>query len=214
MGVLSRRGRPPHPDVLTPAEWEVLDLVRHGMRNRQIAEARWTSLDAVKFHIANLLLKLEAGDRAELRSWVGAPVNSAIHARRNPMANGTHLGHIGQISREVSDIESAVAFFRDVVRLPHLFTFGNLAFFDCDGTRLFLSPPEDGGPTKAQSVLYFTVDDIFQAVDELAGRGAVFHGAPHMIHRHENGVEEWMAFFQDPDGGLLALMSQVAPPEE
>jgi len=30
-----------------------------------------------------------------------------------------------------------------------------------------------------------------------------------MIHRHESGVEEWMAFFKDPDGNLLAIMAQV-----
>jgi hypothetical protein len=30
-----------------------------------------------------------------------------------------------------------------------------------------------------------------------------------MIHRHASGVEEWMAFFEDIDGGLLALMSEV-----
>jgi hypothetical protein len=39
----------------------------------------------------------------------------------------------------------------------------------------------------------------------------MFQGAPHMIHRHENGVEEWMAFFEDQDGGVLAIMAQVAP---
>jgi hypothetical protein len=32
-----------------------------------------------------------------------------------------------------------------------------------------------------------------------------------MIHRHESGVEEWMAFFEDVDGKALALMSQVGP---
>jgi hypothetical protein len=32
-----------------------------------------------------------------------------------------------------------------------------------------------------------------------------------MIHRHESGVEEWMAFFEDLDGKILALMSQVSP---
>jgi methylmalonyl-CoA/ethylmalonyl-CoA epimerase len=32
-----------------------------------------------------------------------------------------------------------------------------------------------------------------------------------MIHRHPDGTEEWMAFFEDPDGGVLALMSRVAP---
>jgi methylmalonyl-CoA/ethylmalonyl-CoA epimerase len=38
-----------------------------------------------------------------------------------------------------------------------------------------------------------------------------------MIHRHEDGTEEWMAFFQDNDGRPLAVMSQAkkektAPP--
>jgi methylmalonyl-CoA/ethylmalonyl-CoA epimerase len=38
-----------------------------------------------------------------------------------------------------------------------------------------------------------------------------------MIHRHEDGTEEWMAFFQDNDGRPLAIMAQArqektAPP--
>ena len=45
--------------------------------------------------------------------------------------------------------------------------------------------------------------------DELAGRGVNFTHAPHMIHRHEDGTEEWMAFFEDNDGRPLALMTQV-----
>jgi methylmalonyl-CoA/ethylmalonyl-CoA epimerase len=32
-----------------------------------------------------------------------------------------------------------------------------------------------------------------------------------MIFKHEDGTEEWMAFFRDPDQNLLALMSQVKP---
>jgi hypothetical protein len=35
-----------------------------------------------------------------------------------------------------------------------------------------------------------------------------------MIHKHGSGVEEWMAFFDDPDGHPLALMSQVGPPRQ
>jgi len=30
-----------------------------------------------------------------------------------------------------------------------------------------------------------------------------------MIHKHADGTEEWMAFFKDPDGRPLAIMSQV-----
>jgi methylmalonyl-CoA/ethylmalonyl-CoA epimerase len=30
-----------------------------------------------------------------------------------------------------------------------------------------------------------------------------------VVHRHGDGTEEWMAFFNDPDGRRLAIMSQV-----
>jgi len=48
-------------------------------------------------------------------------------------------------------------------------------------------------------------------VGDLMARGVTFEAAPHLIHKHDSGVEEWMAFFPDPDGQLLALMSQVPP---
>ena len=35
---MGRRGRPPHPDILTPREWEVLALLRSGASNEEIAE--------------------------------------------------------------------------------------------------------------------------------------------------------------------------------
>ena len=120
------------------------------------------------------------------------------------------LGHLGQISMTVSDIERSVAFYRDVVQLPHLFTAGELAFFDCAGTRLMLDAmPEAQG--HAASVLYFDVPDIDTAHTELTARGAALSGAPHMIHRGEDGTELWMAFFNDPDDNVLAVMSEVAP---
>jgi catechol 2,3-dioxygenase-like lactoylglutathione lyase family enzyme len=190
----------------------VLNLVRHGMTNRQIARFRQTSLDATKFHIANLLIKLDAPDRAALRAWTGAPYDSAMATKEDlTMTEALHLGRIGQISRQVSDIERAEEWYRDVLGLPHLFTFGNLSFFDCDGTRLFLSTPENGREMHEESVIYFQVLNINAACDELKSRGVKFQGAPHMIHRHPDGTEEWMAFFEDPDGGVLALMSRVAP---
>lgn len=34
---MTRRGRPRHPDVLTPRQWEVLELIRRGLTNEQIA---------------------------------------------------------------------------------------------------------------------------------------------------------------------------------
>ncbi|MEI6666017.1 MAG: hypothetical protein WCL53_07670 [Chloroflexota bacterium] len=46
-----RQGRPPHPDTLTPSEWSVLHMPRHGLTNAQITRARRTSVDATKFHV-------------------------------------------------------------------------------------------------------------------------------------------------------------------
>ena len=65
----NRRGRPRHPDVLTPAEWRVLDALRDGGTNADIAARLGLSADTVKYHISNMLAKLELRDRRALASW-------------------------------------------------------------------------------------------------------------------------------------------------
>jgi DNA-binding CsgD family transcriptional regulator/catechol 2,3-dioxygenase-like lactoylglutathione lyase family enzyme len=205
------RGRPAHPDVLTPAEWRVVNAVRHGMSNPQISNRLNVSLYAVKFHVANAVVKLGLRNRTALKHWFGAPVGSAVkkgHAMNSPTVASTTFGSVGQISRMVRDIPRAVEWYRDVLGLAHLFTFGDLAFFDCQGLRLYLNKAENGGDLR-DSVIYFRVNDIHAEVERLHAKGVVFKGAPHMIHKHPDGTEEWMTFFKDVDGQLLALMSQV-----
>ena len=116
------------------------------------------------------------------------------------------LGPLGQISRSVKDITQSETWYKTVLGLPHLFTFGKLAFFDCGGVRLFLSQEE---AWHAESILYLKVPDIQQAFAELKSRGVEFVDQPHMIHRHPDGTEEWMTFFNDLEGRSLALMAQV-----
>jgi len=70
-------GRPPHPDVLTPAEWRVLEHVREGRSNSEIAEVLGVSLNTVKTQISSMLGKLELGDRFELAAWDGAPAEAS-----------------------------------------------------------------------------------------------------------------------------------------
>lgn len=206
--------------------------MRHGMSTRQIARHRGVSTDAVKFHVAGALDELGLSSREQPRHWPGIPADSALspggaraHATATatatepqtkeptPMTDSLSLGPIGQIARHVRDVPAAERWYRDVLGLPHLYTFGDLTFFDCGGTRLFLSSGEDAASSAAQepSVLYFTVPDIHAAHAELTARGITFRGAPHLIHRHASGVEEWLAFFEDLDGHLLALMSQTRP---
>jgi catechol 2,3-dioxygenase-like lactoylglutathione lyase family enzyme len=117
------------------------------------------------------------------------------------------LGALGQVSRTVRNIEEAEAWYRNVLGLTHLYTFGKLAFFDLDGTRLFLMERGDASP--AESILYLRVGDIASAYEALKARGVEFLAAPHMIHKHADGCEEWMAFFNDPEGRPLAIMAQA-----
>jgi DNA-binding CsgD family transcriptional regulator/catechol 2,3-dioxygenase-like lactoylglutathione lyase family enzyme len=203
---MPKRGRPPHDDMLTPAEWRVVEAVRHGLSNPQIATRRGISLDAVKFHVANALQKLNLKNRAALRRWNGVARHSALYSKEKQMEEVLKLGPLGQIARRVVDIAAARKWYGEVLGLPHLYSFGDLAFFDCGGTRLFLS--QDASEKLDESILYFRVPDIRAAHDGLAARGVEFISAPHMIHRHEDGTEEWMAFFKDNDSRPLAIMAQ------
>jgi len=118
------------------------------------------------------------------------------------------LGPLAQIARTVRDIKESVAWYGGPLGLPHLYSFGSLAFFDCGGTRLMLSAQAKPVP---ESILYLRVGDIRTAYDLLRSRGVEFVDAPHLIHRHADGTEEWMAHFHDPEGRPLAIMSQAKP---
>ena len=198
------RGRPAHDDVLTPAEWRTVHAVQHGMTSRQIAERRGISVDAVKFHIANALEKLGLANRKELKKWHRAPNHSAL--KDIPMNAPWTMGPIAQIARSVRDIKQSEDWYRSVLGLPHLYTFGKLAFFDCGGTRLMLSQENS---VAAESILYMRVGNIVEAYQVLMSRGVEFINAPHMIHKHADGSEEWLSVFKDPEGRPLGLMTQV-----
>ncbi len=55
------------------------------------------------------------------------------------------------------------------------------------------------------------MDDIRAAHAQLLSRGVDFLSAPHMIHRHPDGTEEWLAIFNDNEGRPLAISAQVKP---
>jgi DNA-binding CsgD family transcriptional regulator/catechol 2,3-dioxygenase-like lactoylglutathione lyase family enzyme len=204
-----QRGRPPHPDVLTPAEWRVLDSWRHGMTHRAIASRRGISRYGVRYHLRNIAGKLGVESIGELRHWPGFPVDSAMADRRDDPMSELKLGPLGQVSMLTRDAGRAESWYRDTLGLDHLFTFGDLVFFDCAGTRLFIRQVGDA-EWRPTSILYFLVPDIAAAHATLTDRGVRFQGAPHMIFADEaSGTEEWMAFFDDPDGNTLAVMSRL-----
>lgn len=126
------------------------------------------------------------------------------------------LSQLGQIALSVEDLDRAVTFYRDTLEIPFLFQFPGLAFFDCAGIRLMLSRPEGGEAAKPMaggSVLYFKVADIQSEAATLESRKVPFERQPHLVAKMP-GYDLWMAFFRDPAGNLLALMSEVTSPAQ
>ena len=127
------------------------------------------------------------------------------------------IAGLHQVAIPTTDLARAVAFYRDVLGAKFIAQFPEpgLAFFQLGEVRLLVDEAEALRP--GGSVLYFRVDDIQAAYRELAARGVKFDDAPHRIHRDDTGTfgpagsEEWMAFFRDPDGNVLALASRVLP---
>ncbi len=115
-----------------------------------------------------------------------------------------------QIAVHSSNLERSIQFYRDTLglRLIAKFDPSGLAFIDMDGVRLLF---EENAP---QATLYMRVDEIHAACQSLQEKGIVFVSEPHKIHRDDDGLfgpageEEWMAFFHDPDGNLLALVER------
>lgn len=119
------------------------------------------------------------------------------------------LARIGQIAVGVTDLDRAIAFYRDVLGMRFLFQAPpGLAFFDCGGIRLMLDrPAREGGA--GTSIIYYQVDDIVAAAEALRARGASFESEPHLVARLEDS-ELWMGFLRDSEGNLLAVMSEIS----
>jgi len=118
------------------------------------------------------------------------------------------IKQIGQIGIPVKDFERGVAFYKEKLALPLLFSTGNLAFFECNGVRLLLSLPEKEEFANASSILYFSVEDIQVSYAELVEKEVHFIDEPHLVARMGD-TETWMAFFLDSEGNTHALMSEM-----
>ena len=90
------------------------------------------------------------------------------------------LSTIGQIGTTVTDVERAIAFYRDTLGIPFLFQVPNMGFFDCGGIRLMLTGSEKPGE-QFSPILYFKVPDIHAAFETMTSRGAAFEGEPHLV---------------------------------
>jgi predicted enzyme related to lactoylglutathione lyase len=121
--------------------------------------------------------------------------------------SSTSLAVIGQIAMVAKDVNRATAFYRDRLGMKFLFEFPGLSFFDCAGVRLMISKAEKPEFDHPGSVLYFKVNDIDAAHQDLGAKGVEFIEKPHLIAKLPDH-ELWMAFFKDSEGNTLALMHE------
>jgi methylmalonyl-CoA/ethylmalonyl-CoA epimerase len=120
----------------------------------------------------------------------------------------SELARIGQIGLTVDDLEKAVTFYRDALKLKHLFDAQpGMSFFACGDVRLMLSKREHPGAERFSAAIYFKVEDIHAARDALAARGVSFEAEPRLLAKMPDH-ELWLAFFRDPSRNLLALMCE------
>lgn len=124
------------------------------------------------------------------------------------MSADPKLSHIRQIAIAVSDVGSALAFYRDVLGLEFLFSPGrDLAFLAAGEIRIMLTTPQGAGTPGANSILYFEAADIGATHAALVARGAKDERGPELTARMPDH-ELWMAFVRDPDGNLVGLMEE------
>jgi len=123
--------------------------------------------------------------------------------------SGVGITRLGQVQIRAHDVERAASFYENVLGLKLLFKAPpGLAFFECGGVRLMIDRPEKPEFDHASSILYFAVPDIQAAHAGMKGQGVKFEDEPHMIARLPDH-DLWMTFFQDSEGNVLALMSEV-----
>jgi len=126
------------------------------------------------------------------------------------MANSSRpeIQHIGQIAIVVHDTNRAMAFYRDILGLKLLFTAGELAFFECGGVRLMLTPPSSKEFDHPASILYFKVDDIQKAHAWLVSQNVKTEGEPILVAKMPDH-DLWLAGFRDSEGNVMEFMAEV-----
>jgi catechol 2,3-dioxygenase-like lactoylglutathione lyase family enzyme len=115
---------------------------------------------------------------------------------------------LGQLAISVSDVQKALAFYRDVLGLQFLFAPSeNLAFVGCGVTRIMLTTPQGHGEAGKNSIPYFKVPDLESFFADALNRGAHIERKPQLIAKMPDH-ELWIGFLKDFDGNLVGLMEE------
>jgi DNA-binding CsgD family transcriptional regulator len=103
-------------DSLTPREREVLDLLRRGLTNEEIAGRLNISLDGAKYHVSQILSKLGVATREEAaavavgerrRWWAAWPLWARIAGAATVLAALAGIGVLTWAAARTSEEEAA-----------------------------------------------------------------------------------------------------------
>ena len=119
-----------------------------------------------------------------------------------------HLDRIGQIAISVSDLERSKEFYGETLGMKFLFDAGPMAFYQCGETRFMIGAGNEKTVAPGGTILYFRVDDINAVHASLVSQDIYFFVDPHLVAKMPDH-DLWMAFFKDPDGYTIGLMSEV-----
>jgi DNA-binding NarL/FixJ family response regulator len=73
-----------YADVLTPRQWELVDMVSRGLSNKEIGLLLGLQEGTVKAHLHNIYQKTGVSNRTALAWW---GVHSGLFASRTPAAS-------------------------------------------------------------------------------------------------------------------------------
>ncbi|HEY7469562.1 MAG TPA: VOC family protein [Acidimicrobiia bacterium] len=120
---------------------------------------------------------------------------------------------LSNVILRVSDLESSIVFWRDMVGLELLWSSGEFAFFDLGDNRLVLNQPLAYQSQESDTEIVLEVDDLYATHGEMRGRGVPFEVEPRPVT--SDGERTLLAtHFRDPDGHLASVTGWVEGVEE
>ena len=125
------------------------------------------------------------------------------------MSENPGITSIGQIAIAVSDITTSRDFYQNTLGLKLLFEAPpGLAFFECGGVRLMMTTLQGEESDHHTSVIYYKVDDIETATNQLKAKGITFIQEPQLTAKMEDH-DLWIGFLRDPDQNLIGIMAEI-----
>jgi len=108
---------------------------------------------------------------------------------------------VWDVTFTVSDLQRAIAFYRDVLGLELKYAYSNYAGLDCGGVEIGLATARPAEAPEGAPCVDLLVRGLDEAFRELSERGVRFLKEP-----HETAWGSRIALFCDPDGNRLQLV--------